>query len=127
MILLLASLAFAEIIVEPAPVAGTEVAITVLDDLSRPISGATVRAVARPGLARERDLAVGLTDNRGRVYWTPRDGGPVVLQARTDSTRVHVAYAQAPRESMVLLILLGIIAMLATTVGLWPRRRRPST
>ena len=49
MIVLLATLAFGEILVEPAPVAGTEVAITVLDDLSRPVSGATVRAVGRPG------------------------------------------------------------------------------
>ena len=127
MIWLLASLAFAEIVVEPPPAAGVETAVTVLDDLSRPISGATVRAVARPGLDGERDLAVGLTDNRGRVYWTPGRGGPYLLQVRTETKRVHVAYDGADNESMVLLIALGIIGLLASVIGLWPRRRESST
>ena len=51
----------------------------------------------------------------------------MVLQVRNETRPVHVAYAGAPEESVALLVILGLIGLVAITVGLWPRRRDPST
>jgi hypothetical protein len=123
MILLLAWLAHAEIVVEPPPSAGVQTAVTVLDDLSRPVSGATVRAVERSGLSDQRDVAVGLTDARGRVYWSPGAGGPTVLRVRDETRVVHVAYAGPDETALTLLVLLLSLGLGATVVGLWPSRK----
>jgi len=124
MIALLATLAFADIVVESPPVAGQEVTITVVDDVSMPVPQATVRAIHRPGLPGERDLAVGLTDARGRVYWTPSDGGPMLLRARDEEAVVHVDYAQAPTTSLVLLLGSAGLGLGLLLWGLWPARSR---
>lgn len=124
MIWILALLAHGEILVDGAPQVDSEVTVTVVDDLSRPISGATVRAVHRQGLYGEQDLAVGLTDARGRVYWTPEQGGPVVLRSREQERIVHVARDAAPASTLVLLGLLTALGIGAGLVGFWPGRRR---
>jgi hypothetical protein len=123
-LLLLPSLARADILVDPDPATETEVVVTVLDDLSRPISGATVRAIHRPGLPGERDLAVGLTDARGRVYWTPAEAGTTVLRTRGESQVVHVARPAPPPTPLVVLSALGVVGLGLAGWGLWPRRRR---
>ncbi|MFK7931323.1 MAG: hypothetical protein AB8H79_24280 [Myxococcota bacterium] len=124
MILLFSSLALAVLQVEAPPQAGTEVAITLLDDLSRPVAGATVRAIYREGISEERDLAVGLTDARGRVYWTPKQGGPVVLRAKRDELRVNVAYGWPPLTPIAVGIPVGTLGMGLLAFGLWGSRRR---
>jgi hypothetical protein len=122
MILLLATLCQAAVLIEPEPVVGQESTITVLDDLSRPISGATVRAVHRADLPGERDLAVGLTDARGRVYWTPSTPGLTRLRARDDEQPVIVT-GPVPVAPAVLLAFAALLALGAAVVGLWPRQR----
>lgn len=121
-VLLLAQLASAEIVVEPAPVTGREVVIHVIDDLSRPVPGATVRAVSRAGLPGEREVAVGLTDPRGRVYWTPSKGGPHTVRAGRQEAIVHVERASLPLTSLLVLIGAMLAGLGALVVGLWPSR-----
>lgn len=121
--LLLSHLACAEILIEAEPVAGKTIAIDVVDDLSRPVSGATVRAIRRPGLPGERDLAVGLTDARGRVYWTPKEPGTQVLRAREHERIVHVEAVSPPLTPLLLLGTSGLLGLGLLLWGLWPARR----
>ena len=124
MILLLASLSWATIEVEEPVTAGQEVAITVVNDLSQPRPGLTVRAIYRRDLATEQDMAVGLTDARGRVYWTPKRGGPVTLRAKSEEQLVQVGYAWPDATSYVLGIPAFILGFAMLGLGLWGGRRR---
>lgn len=123
---LLASLAWSasNIVIEGEPTTHETVAIDVIDDLSRPVSGATVRAIRRPGLPGERDLAVGLTDARGRVYWTPKRPGTQILRAREHELIVHVRPDTPSPTPIVLLSSSGLVGLGLLVWGLWPRRRR---
>ena len=124
MILLLATLASASILVEEPATLGEEVEITVLDDLSRPVVGAPVRVVHRAGLAGERELAIGLTDARGQVYWTPTYDGRTQVRARELSTTVRVHAKALPAPTLVLLGLSALTALVLGLLALRPPRRR---
>ena len=100
--------------------AGQELTIVVLDDISQPVPQATVHAIQRPGLPGERDVAAGLTDARGRIYWTPSEGGPLLLRAREDQLVVHVAHEEAPTMTLLLLSASAALGLLLLLVGLWP-------
>lgn len=112
----------AEILFEGDPTVGEGVVITVVDDLSRPVRGATVRAIHRAGLPGERDLAIGLTDARGRVTWTPEQAGTTVVRTRRDQALTHVRRDGPPISTLVLLGVLGVLGLGATGWGLWPSR-----
>ena len=66
---------FALVTLEAPALIGAEVVIAVTDEQGDPAGGETVRVVHRPGLAGEREVAVGITDGRGRVRWTPDASG----------------------------------------------------
>src|SRR5690606_11937455 len=65
----------------PPPRAGQETTLTLTDLRERPVAGATVQVVYREGLGGERQRAVGITDSRGRVRWTPELSGVVEIRA----------------------------------------------
>lgn len=125
MIWLIAQLAIAQPVLDPAPVVGGESAITVVDDLSQPVISASVRVVHRPGLVGERELSIGLTDSRGTVYWTPEHAGPARLRAGSTPVLVHVARDQAPIARWILLGALGALILVLIGYGAWPARRPP--
>lgn len=124
MILLLAWLAHAEILVGSDPLVGEEVEITVLDDLSRPLSGTPVRVVHRVGLAGERELAVGLTDSRGNVYWKPGQPGRALIRARTQEHTVHVRAETPPTNTFILLGGATLLGLALLGIAARPPRRR---
>jgi hypothetical protein len=112
--------------VQTPPTPGVETTVTVVDDLSRPVVGATVRATWRPGLAGEHSVAVGLTDARGQVPWTPKQAGTVVISARDTSMILQSGSPWPDPTSTVWIaaILLGCVGlMVAGAVS--SRRQQP--
>ncbi len=87
----LVSAAWGAVRLEAPPDAGVETVVVVQDDEGDARGGATVRVVMRPGLAGERELAVGITDGRGRIRWTPQEPGVVWMRAGDEIMRLHVA------------------------------------
>lgn len=87
-LLLLLSHAWAEprLAVVGAVQEDSPVEVQLVDADNRPIVGATLRVLHRPGLPGEVELGLGITDSSGRVAWTPEISGPATL-----STRVHHA------------------------------------
>jgi hypothetical protein len=63
----------AAITLEEAPRLGHETWLTITRD-EAPTGGETVTVVHRPGIVGEEEIAIGITDARGRVRWTPRIG-----------------------------------------------------
>jgi len=101
--------------VEPTPRSGSESTITVLDEISRPMAGETVRITYRPGLAGEQDIVAGITDSLGRVQWTPERGGVAIIDAAKEQHTVTAAWRIWPMDTLVhlLLCVLGALAALA--------------
>ncbi|MEM6926003.1 MAG: hypothetical protein AAF602_03665 [Myxococcota bacterium] len=110
--------AWAGITLETPPVVGQEVVIAVTDAFGDPRSGETVRVHHGPGLAAERELAVGITDGRGRIRWTPSVAGVAELQVGADPHRVRVAPQQVPVLTVLLTLLIGLAGGVATVAGL---------
>jgi len=123
MIALLALVALANPKLDPPPVVGQESGITLVDDLSRPVVGAPVRATVRQGLPREREVAVGLTDARGTAWWKPTVAGPTAIRIRDRSAIVHVQAEAAPTTTLVLLAGFGLFLIALLGYGAWPDRR----
>ncbi|MFT6142452.1 MAG: hypothetical protein ACJATT_001693 [Myxococcota bacterium] len=120
--LVLMALASADVRIEPAPIAGVESVITLLDDAGRPRNGIGVRVVRRDGLPSETQTSLGLTDSLGRVRWTPADGGRTLVQAGSNNESVRVGYASVPAATATLLAAMTFAGLLALFLGL----RRPN-
>lgn len=116
--------AIAGVRVETPPIAGVETVVVVTDELGDPTGGETVRVIHRPGLARERERAVGITDGRGRVKWTPQSPGIARLQAGDEPLRIRVAHPAPPLGPLLLLGILGLGGAGALGYGVGPFRRR---
>lgn len=110
MIAWLATCALAEVTLEASPVAGVEVVVDVTEASGDPASGETVRVVHRPGLAGSRELAIGITDGRGRVRWTPAEGGVVRLRAGEQVLDLRVVPSRRPDLTVSVLAALGLLA-----------------
>jgi hypothetical protein len=119
---LLGAPADAAVATEAEPHQGTETAITLTDADGQPASGETVRVVHRPGLAGEQELAVGITDGRGRVKWTPSQPGVTRIRAGDQVLLVRVAPAAVGASTPVSLGLLAAIALGALLWGFAERR-----
>lgn len=125
---LLASMAWATITIEAPPRPGEETVILVTDDAGRPRAGETVRVIHRPGLGGERELAVGITDARGRVRWTPQMDGVTVVRAGEERLSVRVTPAETPLGTVTLLVVLSLAALGSLGYGLvrpGPKSRTP--
>jgi len=119
--LLGAALASVTLAPEPATAEAPTV-LTVLDDDGRPRSGETVRVLHRPGLVGEAEQAIGITDARGQVRWTPSRGGVAHLRAGDAVHAVHVQPATPRLDVPLLLGLLLLGGLGATGYGLGRRR-----
>lgn len=106
---------------------GTEAVVLVTDEIGDPRSGETVRVVHRPGLAGEKELAVGITDGRGRVRWTPEASGITNLRAGDQVQVIRVAPAQPPTTTAVVLGLLATSGLVALGYGIRGPRRSKQT
>ena len=95
------------ILVEEEPQLGVTTWVTVLSD-EHPVAGETVSVLHRPGIAGEQEIAVGITDARGRVRWTPARAGVTIIQAGSRETVAQVRADFPPPEAITLL---GLIIM----------------
>lgn len=121
----LCSSALAVIEIEPEPAVGVEVVISVRDDLERARAGETVRIVHRAGLFGQRELAVGITDGRGRVRWTPEGAGVVRIRAGDEIRAVRVPWRGPPSGTATLLAILALAALIAGGYGASTRAWSP--
>lgn len=112
----------APVTIEPPPQVGLQSMVLVLDELERPEPGVTVQVVHRPGLAGERQQAIGITDSRGVVRWTPHHGGVATLRAGDRRLPMVVAWQHTPLGTWVLLVLLGVAALGFAGYGVSSRR-----
>jgi hypothetical protein len=115
--LLSVGLGWATVSAEPPPRVGVESTLTVLDDAGAPVPGATVRALHREGLAGARELAIGITDAEGQVRWTPKLGGPTLVEAGNQRQHELVAWDQPPAETLISWLLLLVAAAVAWWAG----------
>jgi hypothetical protein len=97
--------------VEPALKVRNSVVVQCMDR-GRPCEGKTVSVVLRPDLSDSQELAIGVTDSRGRVRWTPDRSGVAELRADNARLRVAIPWPRPPSESLLLMVLL-----LATCLG----------
>lgn len=112
------------VLLEPPPVVGQSTVITVRDEFERAAPGATVQVVHRPGLDGERQMAVGITDSRGRVEWVPEVAGVTSVRAGEHTVPVAVASAGVPTGTATVLGLLLLAGLGFTAWGLAARRPR---
>lgn len=120
---LLCTLALAGIEVEPAPAVGQESLVLVVDAEGAPLPGQTVRVVHRPDLHGQEEQAVGITDGRGRVRWSPSRAGVTQVRAGEEELELAVAWTTPPPGALVLLVLLLLAGILGLGYGLWPPRQ----
>jgi hypothetical protein len=122
--LLLCALANGAISTDIQPELGQAVVISVTDPEGHGRGGETVRVVHRPGLAGEREIAIGITDGLGRVRWTPEIRGVARLRAGDQRLPVHIGAPSAPPATLLLLLLLLLASAGAVGWGVHPRRLR---
>jgi hypothetical protein len=114
-VIVFATAAWAVVEFETPPAVGEETMIVVRNDLGDSRGGETVRVVHRPGLSGEQELAIGITDGRGRVRWTPRTEGVAWVRAGDEIARVRVEGSDGPPviPFLVALLLFGGAGALA--------------
>jgi len=121
-IALFSAAAWGAVTLETEPAAGVETVVAVQDPEGDPRGGVTVRVVMRPGLSGERELAVGITDGRGRIRWTPQEPGVAWLRAGDEDLRVRVA-GPPPGSALLLLGALVTSSVAALVRGATSSRR----
>ncbi len=122
-LLLFCALALAGIEVDPSPVEGVESLVLVVDDEGRPLPGKTVRVIHRPELHGQEEQAVGITDGKGRIRWTPSRAGVTRMRADEMQIELAVAWTSPPPGALVLVLLLLLAGLAGLGYGLWPVRR----
>lgn len=104
---------------------GQEVVVMVRDGRNDLVSGETVRVIHRPALAGERELAIGISDGRGRVRWTPEVPGVALLRAGDGAVRIRVEPDDKPIGIVVLLAITFCASAASLVYGWWgPRGAR---
>ena len=121
------AVALATISLEAPPKVGQQTVVAVIDDDGDPRAGETVRVIHRPGLVAERELAIGITDGRGRVRWTPQLPGIATIRAGDEPLAIRISQSTPPASVPVILGLLFGAGGLALAIGLgagsrWGRR-----
>lgn len=122
--LLLTQLASAEVAMEIPPMVGSETVVLVRNDEGRPSAGETVRVVHRPGMAGELEIAIGITDGRGRVRWTPEVPGLAIVRADDETQQIQVARDDLPTGTLTLLVLMFLASMSGVAYGVLYRPRK---
>ncbi len=106
------------------PLAQGKEVVVMLDRGGAPGRGETVRVVHRPGTVYERERAIGITDGRGRVAWTPEEGGVAEVRGGDDTIRVRIDYGEQPVTAGVLLAITTLTGLGFALTGLRRRRAR---
>ncbi|TNE88311.1 MAG: hypothetical protein EP330_15430 [Deltaproteobacteria bacterium] len=115
--------AWAGIALSEDAVPGDEVTVTLTDDFEQPVQGATVRVIYRPGLTDSSEVAVGITDARGQVSWTPDQAGTATLIAGDQELPLALPWADAPAGSATVLVLLVAACLASAGYALWSPAR----
>jgi hypothetical protein len=118
-IALLAGASLAAVTFEVPPVQAVETVVIATRTDGEPLAGATVRVVYRPGLAGEHEQAIGITDGRGRITWTPSDAGIAVVKAADQEQPLRVAPGGVPEGTAGLVIATVTLAALLAGYGAW--------
>jgi hypothetical protein len=123
--------AFAGVDFEVPPREGVETVVVVTapgigEEAPQPVAGATVRVTHRPGLAGEKELAIGITDGRGRVRWVPGEGGVADVRANDEVERVRIDSGGVPPVEAGLGGTLLVAGLLALRHGLRSKRKKPA-
>ena len=114
----------AKLLMEPSPSPGQETIISVIkEDL--PVRGETVRVIYHPRSAHEQERAVGITDARGRVSWTPEVGGQAILRVGNTDHRVRLPWSNTPFDTIVLVVLL-LLAPLGLCISGARKKKAPA-
>ena len=119
--LFFAQMALGDIVIESDPIQqGSPITFRVVDSISSPIRSATVRMEVRPGLSSSSEWSVGLTDQDGRIEYTPKEGGPHRIIVGGDELIYTVRWntIPAPTVSSVAVVCLGPL------LAVWIRRKR---
>ncbi len=109
---------------DSAPRAGVESTLLLVDAQERPVPGATVQVVHRGGLGGERQRAIGITDSRGRVRWTPELPGVAEVRAGDARRPVAIAWSRRPVGTLAALALLVLAGLGFAGYGWTPRSAR---
>ncbi len=117
----------AEVTTGTPPVLGVETVVSVTSEAGLPERGQTVRVVHRPDMHAEREVAIGITDARGRVRWTPEWPGVAEIRADESTRRLHVRTVSAgvPPSIHATLALVVVGSFLALGFGLRRSDWRP--
>jgi len=98
----------------PSPRRDEAVMVTVTDDAEHPLPGQTVRVVHRPGLALEQEQAIGITDARGQVEWTPAASGLATVRA---GSHTHAVQVRGPFPTTTLIAGLLVLVLGLGSIG----------
>ena len=115
--------ALASITLPDDVVVGEEIVLALEDDSGKPIRGETVTVVHHPNTAREREMAINISDGRGQVAWIPAQAGLAELQAGSQSERVVITNPQAPRSAGLMLVLICLFILGGLVYGLTKRSK----
>ena len=99
--------------------------ITVTHEVT-PAPGETVTVVYRPGIVGEQEVAIGITDARGRVRWSPSRGGVATVHAGQQQLTLRVGRSSPPSSVLTLLSLLTLLAIGSGAFGFRKRTRSTS-
>ena len=102
---------------DPFPVQGRPTDVHVRDAEGRPIEGAQVTVVFRPGSEVEHCVDLGQTGRDGRCAWTPEDAGIVRMCAEWERAglrcsayrNVSVRFRHVPASGVVVALVAGLI------------------
>jgi len=98
---------------EQHPVEGEAVEVFLQDTAGTGIPGADVIVTYRPGSSVEKTEPVGVTNDSGRIMWTPSTAGIVAVKANWEeqsaSINVSVRFRSAPWLGVVIMILAGLL------------------
>ena len=122
LVLLVTRPALASITVDAAPIEGVDNWVTVQQG-ETPAAGETVTVVHRPGIVGEQEIAIGITDARGRVRWSPERGGVSTIHAGSQQYTLTVQRATAPASILTILTLLIMLALGSIVYGFRKRTR----
>jgi hypothetical protein len=112
--------------VDPPARPGVETVLTLVGDDGKPVVGATLSVVQRPGLPTEKEAGAGITDSLGKVRWKPELAGPALLYAGDEAVgSFHVGWPTPPPSTLVPLVVLVVAALatIAAGYGSWRRSR----
>ncbi len=121
---LLTGLSAATVSLETEASVEVETVVVVTRADGAPMGGATVRVYYRPDLVGQREQAIGITDARGRIAWTPTHSGIARIQAADQARSLRVAPRGAPEGTLGLLITVAAMSLLLAGYGAWRPRAR---